>query len=214
MTERTENPPVQTTPRLPLRNLIGQWNSLHSSPETEADSMMNFQTFESNHGELEGKLRILQGIFWTHVTYNNPNFFQQMCVFLKVFLILDTPNNTVASSDSPFGWRKPSTSTKVSPPELMDMIGTWLFPTGSNKQQLIGFIFVPKKIRSNLAFCMDHTQQTSICLGYPIPNPSKTPANSQGNSLKCTNLGNSSPPSRPLLKVSKNCPHGKLWEVL
>ena len=173
VTERTENPPVQTTPRLPLRNLIGQWNSLHASPETEADSMMNICKPSS---------RIMANFranFVSFKAYFEPMWlitipiFSSKCVSFWRFFSSWILQKTRCIQWFTFWMKETINLNQGFTARTIDMIGTWLFPTGSNKKQIIGFIIVPQKIRSNLAFCMDHTQQTSICLGYPIPNPTK-----------------------------------------
>lgn len=82
VTERTENPPVQTTPRLPLRNLIGQWNSLHSN-EWNPKKMINFQTFKLNHDFRASYLQHRQTEFSISIMITMPIFSSSVCVCLS-----------------------------------------------------------------------------------------------------------------------------------
>ena len=82
VTERTENPPVQTTPRLPLRNLIGQRNSLHSN-EWNLKKMRNFQTFELNHDFRASYLQHRQTELSISIMITMPIFSSSACVCLS-----------------------------------------------------------------------------------------------------------------------------------
>lgn len=210
VTERTENPPVQTTPRLPLRNLIGQWNSLHSN-KWNLKKMRNFQTFKLNHDFRASYLQHRQTEFSISIMITMPIFSSSVCVFLKVFLILDAPEKSCIQwfplvLDEGNHQLKPRFHQ---PNYGYDRYSGTCFHVDQTKHN-IGLIFLPPQIFGQTSRILHGSYPTNIFPGHPIPNPTKIPANSQGNSLKCTNLRSSLPPSRPLLRVSRNCPHGKL----